>query len=200
MEATSYCMPDTIDYSEIRVNAAGKLECPRCKTKSYANRYNLVRHLRYECNVDGVFPCTACPKKFKHKTHLQNHLESVHGTERKFKYKSNFQKHLLNAHPTNPTERRFSCIMCPKVFKWQNNLQKHLRSAHHTDKIFPCTMCTKIFNRNMNLKRHIQNVHYMERKFPCTLCAKKFKEKVHLQRHLKGIHHINPRMIKMESK
>lgn len=157
-------MTKQVDYSAIRANAAGRLDCPRCKTRSYVNRHLLVRHLQYECGIERRFSCTECPKKFSQKTVLERHIRTLHGN------------------------RLYPCILCAKIFKLQKNLELHFKTAHPSARIFSCKECPKIFKQKILLETHVRHVHHDERNFSCIACPKKFKQKMHLQRHYKNIH------------
>lgn len=82
--------------SEIRINAAGRLECPRCNIKTYARPSLFGYHLKYECGLDRISLHRVQKKKkiFTRKGHLQTHIRHVHHNE-----------------------RRFPCNVCTKIFK-----------------------------------------------------------------------------------
>lgn len=108
VETATHFLSKKFDSSEIRLTEAGRLECPRCNIKSYANRHGLFRHLRYECGVEGGFSCDECTNTFKLREDLQRHVKNVHRNE-----------------------RNFPCPVCTKRFKRNSHLQKHLKTVHH---------------------------------------------------------------------
>lgn len=153
-----------MDYSKIRATKTGRLQCPRCKIRSYPNRKNLFHHWRYECGLEAGF----------------TNYENTKIVERDF----NIQSHLTKA---QHKKRRFSCTLCTKTFTRKTHLKTHRSNMHYMEWRFSCTVCKKIFKLNSHLVRHLGNVHHDERRFPCcTICPKSFK---HLRRHLKTIHH-----------
>ncbi|KAF7272332.1 hypothetical protein GWI33_014881 [Rhynchophorus ferrugineus] len=52
--------------------------CCKC-TKSYKYKWNLLRHLKYECGVAPQFICKLCHKAFTQKSSLKSHVAYVHG-------------------------------------------------------------------------------------------------------------------------
>ena len=52
-------------------------KCHNCQ-KTYKQKYNLNRHLRYECGVERKFECDICKKKFSHKSSLEVHIRNIH--------------------------------------------------------------------------------------------------------------------------
>uniref|UniRef100_A0ABD2WTG7 C2H2-type domain-containing protein n=1 Tax=Trichogramma kaykai TaxID=54128 RepID=A0ABD2WTG7_9HYME len=46
--------------------------CHRCG-RSYTFKSNMMRHQRLECGVEPRFQCPECPKRFKHRHHLDDH-------------------------------------------------------------------------------------------------------------------------------
>lgn len=53
-----------------------KFSCPSCR-KSYRHKFHLMRHLKYECNVEPKFQCIRCGYKFKHNYVLQRHIQTM---------------------------------------------------------------------------------------------------------------------------
>lgn len=49
--------------------------CSKCG-RSYSKKYNLFRHLTYECGVEPKFECVICKKKSRHKYDLQKHMRT----------------------------------------------------------------------------------------------------------------------------
>ncbi|KAH1002485.1 hypothetical protein HUJ04_008569 [Dendroctonus ponderosae] len=52
--------------------------CTKCM-KQYKYKWNLFRHLKYECGVAPQFVCKLCSKAFTQKSSLKNHVAYVHG-------------------------------------------------------------------------------------------------------------------------
>lgn len=61
-------------YGEPRSNA----QCPNCG-KLYKYKFNLNRHIRYECGVAKQFRCAECGRSFSQKSSLKSHRGIVHG-------------------------------------------------------------------------------------------------------------------------
>ncbi|KAI5720105.1 hypothetical protein M8J77_001924 [Diaphorina citri] len=51
--------------------------CPVCR-KIYAFKYNLMRHLRVECDKEPSQMCLFCSYKCKHKTDIMHHMRLKH--------------------------------------------------------------------------------------------------------------------------
>ncbi|KAH1002466.1 hypothetical protein HUJ04_008552 [Dendroctonus ponderosae] len=51
--------------------------CPKC-LKAYSYKYNLNRHLKYECGNLKPFRCCICEKSFTQKSTLITHTWAVH--------------------------------------------------------------------------------------------------------------------------
>lgn len=118
---TVHLLSNKMEYPDIFVTAAGKLECPRCKTRSYVDRHGLFRHLRHECGIEREFPWTVCKKIIiKHQLYLERHIKNIHDME-----------------------RRFSCTECTKLFKQKVHLQRHIKNVHVMERRFPCSLCKK---------------------------------------------------------
>lgn len=46
--------------------------------KIYKNQPSLSRHFHHECGKEPQLTCSACPKKFKRRDHLQRHFKDRH--------------------------------------------------------------------------------------------------------------------------
>ncbi|KAF2903394.1 hypothetical protein ILUMI_02795 [Ignelater luminosus] len=51
--------------------------CKLCGNR-YKYRRSLVKHVKYECNKQGIFICTICQRSFKQKAHLKYHVSHLH--------------------------------------------------------------------------------------------------------------------------
>ncbi|XP_075226106.1 uncharacterized protein LOC142327116 isoform X3 [Lycorma delicatula] len=63
--------------SEDDIYISGRFTCPQCY-KSYTQRRNMIRHIRYECGVEPQFKCQYCSFKAKQKTNLKSHIWFKH--------------------------------------------------------------------------------------------------------------------------
>lgn len=64
-------LPKTVDPPMI--------PCPNHCGKQYKHKFNLNRHIRYECGVDKQFRCSECNREFSQKSSLKSHLGLIHG-------------------------------------------------------------------------------------------------------------------------
>ncbi|KAJ8894860.1 hypothetical protein PR048_000167 [Dryococelus australis] len=77
--ATETARPSWLCEASLGDGSAGedRFRCSQCG-KLYQHRRTLMRHVRLECGKEPQFPCVHCPIRFKHKSHLQNHIYRVH--------------------------------------------------------------------------------------------------------------------------
>lgn len=52
-------------------------QCEFCN-KTYKQKRNLQKHLKYECGQQGQFTCSACDYRAKQKVHLKTHYYNRH--------------------------------------------------------------------------------------------------------------------------
>lgn len=75
-DENSFSQFGTIPEGFLTSSATHKFICPSC-SKSYRHKFHLMRHLKYECNVEPKFQCVGCGYKFKHNYVLQRHIQSM---------------------------------------------------------------------------------------------------------------------------
>ncbi len=56
----------------------GLSRCINCG-KRYKYKFNLTRHIRYECGVAPQFSCPECGRSFSQKSSLKSHRGIIHG-------------------------------------------------------------------------------------------------------------------------
>ena len=72
--------------------------------------YNLV-------NGEVLFVCSICETKFKLKSELRMHVNTLH------------------------EGKGFKCSSCPALFDFNSNLKEHFKSVHGKKKSFECFHC-----------------------------------------------------------
>ncbi|GAB0094663.1 hypothetical protein DMENIID0001_099850 [Sergentomyia squamirostris] len=126
------------------------------------------------------YTCTRCGKGFKHKYHMETHIDIVHDLKQITVY---------------------SCKPCDKSFRDKYGHKRHIQLVHNgkepddSSAAFTCPFCGRIVSNNWTLKRHILCVHknqkrpqnqqnMPEKTVPCSVCDKKFSNKTNLNRHM----------------
>eukprot|EP00188_Purpureofilum_apyrenoidigerum_P001918 Plantae.Rhodophyta-Purpureofilum_apyrenoidigerum.ctg211.p1 GENE.Plantae.Rhodophyta-Purpureofilum_apyrenoidigerum.ctg211~~Plantae.Rhodophyta-Purpureofilum_apyrenoidigerum.ctg211.p1 ORF type:complete len:271 (+),score=20.93 Plantae.Rhodophyta-Purpureofilum_apyrenoidigerum.ctg211:737-1549(+) len=109
--------------------------CDLCGS-TFAEKFNLNKHVRTVHEKKRPFSCHICPVTFKQKDHLKKHVMTVH--ERK---------------------RPFICEICGATFGWVSVLNKHVRSVHEKKRPFECTMCHYSFQQRGHLDKHVLTAH-----------------------------------------
>ena len=113
--------------------------------------------------ADRSFQCDQCNKQYSHKSHLNQHIASVHDG------------------------KKHECDHCKKQFSHRSSLKVHIDAVHEGTK-FDCDMCDKTFTQKNSLKIHIKTVHEKKRPFACEICGKSFQDKNGMKRHLRLVH------------
>ena len=90
------------------------------------------------------YPCTLCPRVYKHKSHLVRHRHMHHGGSG-----GGSSRHRVKT----------TCEYCERVFTSQRDLKSHV-SRHHTGAAyFRCVVCDQRLITHSLLKRHIITQH-----------------------------------------
>ncbi|XP_033753447.1 flocculation protein FLO11-like isoform X2 [Pecten maximus] len=106
-------------------------KCSRCP-KSYTNKSQLDKHVRFKHTGQGHLVCDLCGRKYTSNTGLRMHKQSVH-------------EHRYN----------YQCEICDKKFMHLSHYKGHV-SSHYSVKPELCTMCGKSFRFAQDLSRHIK--------------------------------------------
>ena len=118
-------------------------QCFQCK-RVYKWKFNLNRHLKFECNKENAFECTRCGQKFPYKQNCTQHISRTHH----IKLENNEQYITLGhikihatldtygkatAKPLMKTEEtyEFECGMCAHRLSYQQSIIEHLNRVHN---------------------------------------------------------------------
>merc|ERR1712079_960223 len=77
-----------------------------------------------------IYACTFCPKTFKDKHKLKQHLD-MHNNIKSYK-----------------------CPECDHTTTWKHNLSRHMK-IHTGEKPYTCDVCNKSFRQSTHLKKHL---------------------------------------------
>ncbi|KAL1129440.1 hypothetical protein AAG570_013966 [Ranatra chinensis] len=154
----------------------GRHVCAKCG-KSYVRVGGLMRHVKFECGVEPMFQCPACPHRTKQKVSLVKHINEMHHPEPvRFncsicgfatKRKSNLTRHqfLIGwivsrlGHVAECGGYKHRCSSCGREYAHQNSLQRHLRYECGKEPQFQCPYCSHKTKRKENLIPHIVQKH-----------------------------------------
>ncbi|XP_065209935.1 zinc finger protein 559-like [Planococcus citri] len=114
------------------------IPCPNNCGKQYKHKFNLNRHIRYECGVAKQFRCSECHKMFSQKSSLKSHLGCTNGL--------------------------FTCENgCGRVYKRKNTWIRHMRyecaGVQDILRLFSCPICQKRFSHKFLVRKHLVTVH-----------------------------------------
>lgn len=86
---------------------------------------------------DMPFKCHVCPKEFRRKVSLQDHIATHTGEKlqhqcavcgKEFKQSGTLRRHML----IHSGERPFECGVCKKRFREKSNMLKHMKVRHES--------------------------------------------------------------------
>ncbi|XP_058167405.1 zinc finger protein OZF-like [Anopheles ziemanni] len=175
-----------------KMHTAKDVICDLCQ-KPFS-KYTIKDHKR--AVHEASFMCELCPRTFKARLPLEQHLEehktglrpaptatcNICGTVVRDKYC--LSTHIKRLHTDHPP---VSCGSCGKEFKSKHNLGVHLANVC-TDRSFPCTICGKQFKKKIKLTEHM-TTHTRSALYQCQYCPKTFSFETQLYTHRKQVHH-----------
>lgn len=135
-----------------------------------------------------VFPCAACGFVCRSKHSLQSHFIRKH-TDRyehqckfcpkKFKVKGDLTNHVRFHHKEKP----INCDVCGKLCQNSGSLYVHQKWAHYKPK-YECHICKRRMVTQENLDQHLLTQHEKREKIVCAECGKTFTKKDSFKRHM----------------
>ncbi|KAL9881607.1 zinc finger protein 182-like [Glossina fuscipes] len=142
------------------------------------------------------YACPQCPKVFKKKWDLKQHLHIHEGMKPyqcehclvSFASKSNLISHVKR----HNEERSFECHYCTRSFTSTNERDIHERS-HTGERPYVCELCGKDYTAASHLSNHQRREHLDEGNFVCDICEKRFIRASQLRMHHSNIHSEVPR-------
>uniref|UniRef100_A0A1Y9IV18 Uncharacterized protein n=1 Tax=Anopheles minimus TaxID=112268 RepID=A0A1Y9IV18_9DIPT len=161
-----------------------------------------------------VIRCQFCPRNFKHKMYLEQHLykhrdriaQMAAGGPKKSHLNGNGGASGVKVEtvrkvavpPTLPSttganvDRPISCEYCPRKFTRRMYYMQHLRRHKPEERLFRCRVCPRSFTSQMRRTGHERKIHghgnnpKPEEKdtFSCPKCSRVFKHRSSLRMHL----------------
>lgn len=138
-------------------------ECDICGTFFSCKRI-ITNHIRgvHLKNVEKMFQCALCLKKFSTDSALYIHKQShetvykftCHVCERKFRSQCKLKIHMT----MHTKEINYYCTECNRGFAVRNNLTKHMLT-HSKSFDFKCDKCNYMANQKRYLFQHIKRNH-----------------------------------------
>ena len=142
-----------------------------------------------KANSENEHKCTICPKKFKEKKYLNQHIKRRHQTV----VKSGSSFYVRNVGADLNTKRTWRCLNCGKVFNKSYDLARHNRNVHklvHSAgevAVFTCHICSTACSSKKALMKHRIRDH-PKVAYSCEFCDQGFEKGSQLYMH-KYYHH-----------
>ncbi|KAJ6642092.1 Zinc finger protein [Pseudolycoriella hygida] len=137
---------------------------------------NALRH-----NVEFLYCCVFCPKKFRLPHPANEHSKYKHRTEKTSKEKVE-----------NKSTRDTYCNLCNITFMTSRSMANHRAKRHpetHNKNRYKnrptyyCSTCGKAYQDRGNLNQH-EETHARLQSFTCDICKKTYRTKNYLQTHM----------------
>lgn len=138
---------------------------------------NALRH-----NVEFMYCCMLCPKKFRLPYTASEHVRYKHKAENSDKRKKEKKS----------TTRDTHCYLCNITFlTWRSMLnhrakrhpETHKKDRHKNRPTYYCSTCGKAYQDRGNLNQH-EETHNRLQSYTCDICNKSYRSKNYIQTHM----------------
>lgn len=161
METPGWEEMEMLGYKDSLKNK-GRLSNPiekgnRLKEESYFKSEEEKRHIR-EKYFMPIAPDEPRKPKPKPQAIVHNYVCDICGKD-KYKFKSKLKEHKDSVHDK---VKKFFCSYCEKGFWAKIELQFHITSVHEKKRPFSCPFCDSTFAVRSNKVRHVKTLHEKE--------------------------------------
>ncbi|KAL3876694.1 hypothetical protein ACJMK2_034498 [Sinanodonta woodiana] len=178
----------------------GCYECLTCK-KMFKKLYHLRAHVGRNCEPKKqvTYDCPKCGFKFRHRSHLKDHLEKrkkactdritttmifqTRDTDQEIVYTDKTTEEIKTITLNELAEQGKSekkCLICLKTFRHSYNFHRHILK-YTNDKPYKCDLCPKKFRIAEGMKRH-RSIHF-QKPFDCDGCSRRYETQEKLDYH-----------------
>uniref|UniRef100_A0ABD2WH43 Protein krueppel n=1 Tax=Trichogramma kaykai TaxID=54128 RepID=A0ABD2WH43_9HYME len=167
--------------------------CILCKAK-FVCKSDVMKHIRCSHTNPRPILCSKCPKRFRSKFDLTEHMNVHKGIrpyqcadcDQSYHHKVSLQMHIKSHLPP----QNLACEFCGKIFPYRTRLLSHVGSVHMKDKRnFRCRFCYNLYSSLSVLNEHIKVRHATT--YTCDTCGKTFKVASKFKAHI--MQHSNPK-------
>jgi len=170
-----------LTYKKTHTEVKAIHKCDYCEELFFALTYKKTH--TEKCHSEFVMSqCELCPKSFKHKAALYQHMDKVHDStihicdkcSKEFNCKVNLKRHLRKHDDSFQLKVKFPCDICKKSGRYQTSekLQKHILEEH-SGKEHICSECSASFSNSLLLHGHKRRLHD-EKTLKCDQCSMMF--------------------------
>lgn len=138
--ASSSARPPTAPTSSSR-SSSKRYQCSDCKLHFNSAHEVAAHRQRVHPRPRRPFHCPHCPLDFTQRSHLNQHVRTVHEKIRPHK-----------------------CNECEKAFGKKYDLVSHKSAVHSNQRPHACDVCERKFSKRSNLTRHKDKVHAQDRR------------------------------------
>jgi len=179
-----------VDYAEIcKEKKITEYDCNVCG-KKFSKKDTWKAHMRYNHN-DALFQCAHCSKKFILEHTMKLHVEAAHMGSvtcdycpKVYRNKEALRDHIRHKH----RDQMIPCRKCNSMFIDADTLSNHQKKIHpEIDGPFTCDECRTTFEKSYYLRRHLRSVHSGKR-YTCPECKSTYSTKQNLARHVRFVH------------